>query len=57
MQNKCYSQDITFCSNKNCKRESCERNQCHIKWAIKPYFSIADFEGTKYCPKRGADNG
>lgn len=56
MPNEYYSQDITFCSNRQCTRKSCERHQSHIQWYTKPYHSIADFEGTKYCPKRGAYN-
>ena len=50
MLNDYYSQDITFCSNKKCKRESCMRHQCHIRWDLKFFQSIADFEGTKHCP-------
>lgn len=57
MANKYYSQDITFCSNRKCVRESCARHQCHVRWDLKQYQSFADFDGTKYCPKGGTDNG
>ena len=46
------SQDITFCTKRDCKNKKCERNRCHINWAIKPYHSFADFENTQYCLKK-----
>ena len=55
--NKYFSQDITFCSKRDCENKKCQRNSCHIDWTIKPYQSFADFENTQYCPKnRRADN-
>lgn len=52
-----FSQDITFCSSKNCKNKKCKRNRCHIDWSVKPYHSFADFENTQNCLKnRRANN-
>ena len=52
-----YTQDITFCSNRECKNKKCKRNHCHIDWSVKPYQSFANFENTQYCLKnRRADN-
>ena len=52
-----YTQDITFCSKRDCENKKCQRNSCHIDWAVKPYQSFANFENTQYClNKRRADN-
>lgn len=47
-----YNQDITFCSNRECKVTKCKRHYSHVNWAIKPYHSFADFENTQYCFKK-----
>ena len=53
----CFTQDITFCSNRKCENEKCKRNSCHIDWSVKPYQSFANFENTQYCQKnRRAEN-
>lgn len=55
--NEYISQDITFCSKRDCENKKCKRNHCHIDWSVKPYQSFCDFENTQYCPKnRGTDN-
>ena len=53
-----FQQDITFCSNRKCKRKNCMRHRSNADWSVKPYHSFADFTDTQYCPKRkdGADN-
>ncbi len=51
-----FSQDITFCSKRDCKNKKCKRNRCHINWAVKPYHSFSDFENTQYCPKKKRSN-
>ena len=50
---KGYSDDITWCSNRRCKRMKCYRNSKHIRKDISPYkpLSFANFEGTQYCLK------
>ena len=50
-----FSQDITFCSNRECKNKKCRRNSCHIDWSVKPYQSFADFENTQYCLNKRSD--
>lgn len=51
------SQDITFCNNKRCKVEKCDRHYSKINWSVlPPWRSFADFEGTKQCPiKKGRE--
>ena len=46
-----YSEDITWCSKRNCNVMKCERNPVHIKLSFHP-LSFADYEGTDYCIKR-----
>ena len=56
---KYYSDDVTWCSNVDCKVAECERNQMHKRKGamFRKYFSISDFEGTKYCIKERVDDG
>lgn len=55
------SQDMTFCSNKECGYTKCNRHYSHIDWTINPpWRSFAMFEGTKMCPlkrKKVQSNG
>lgn len=46
-----YCHDITFCMNAECTEKKCERNQCHIRWDLKPYNSFAHYEDTEHCLK------
>ena len=46
-----YSEDITWCSKRNCNNSKCERNRKRIRPTVKP-LSFADLEYTKYCPKK-----
>lgn len=50
---KGYSDDITWCSNRDCTRKKCKRNPMNIRKDAPPtkMFSFADFEGTQYCIK------
>lgn len=48
------SDDITFCVNKLCKKESCFRNQKNIKCPDIPH-SFAMFEQCKYWSYKGAE--
>ena len=44
------SQDMTFCSNKECQNKKCDRHYSHIDWKIAPpWRSFAEFDKTKYC--------
>lgn len=52
---KYYTEDITWCSKNNCDRVKCERNQKHIRPALRN-LSFADLEYTDYCPKKRSDN-
>lgn len=55
---KYFSQDITFCSNRKCKRRGCKRHHFNADWSVKKYHSFSDFTNTQYCPKgKGAENG
>lgn len=45
-----YTEDITWCSKKDCGRTTCERNRKRIRPTTKP-LSFADLEHTDYCPK------
>ena len=57
MKEKYFSQDITFCANKKCKRKTCKRHPIHIDRTVKPYQSICNFTNSKLCPKnRGGSN-
>lgn len=48
--NHYWTDDITFCSHRECHRKSCYRHPDNrINKAIP--FSVADFENTKYCAK------
>ena len=50
------SDDITFCSKKDCKHTKCGRHQCNIQdiWRDR---SVADYENSDYClKKRGVEN-
>lgn len=49
--NTYYSQDITFCSDRKCRRRGCQRHHSHANWSVKPCHSFADFKNTNYCPK------
>lgn len=46
---KYYSDDITWCMNRNCKVMKCERNPKHIRYPRNHSFAI--LEGTEYCMK------
>lgn len=50
-----YTQDITFCSNRECENKKCKRNHCHIDWSVKPYQSFCNFENTQYCLNKRSD--
>lgn len=50
-----YTQDITFCSKRDCKNTKCKRNHCHIDWSVKPYQSFSNFENTQYCLNKRSD--
>lgn len=47
-----YTNDKTWCSNKDCKHKSCEKHQSHMRVIdVLGYISISDLENTKYCEK------
>lgn len=50
-----YSEDITWCSKRNCNVRKCERNRQRIRPTSK-HLSFADLEYTDFCPKKKADN-
>lgn len=50
-----YDQDITFCSNKECKNKKCRRHYSHADWSVKPFHSFANFENTQYCLNKRSD--
>lgn len=52
---KYYTEDITWCSKRNCDRMKCERNRKHIRPTLRP-LSFADLENTDYCPKKRRNN-
>lgn len=53
---KYYTEDITWCSKRNCNNMKCERNRKHIRPTPRD-LSFADLEYTDYCPKkRSVDN-
>ena len=52
---KYISQNITFCSNRKCKKRSCKRHHFNADWSVKPYHSFSDFTNTQYCPKVKGD--
>ena len=55
MKKDYYSEDITFCANRKCSKESCMRHLENYR-GIKPYISVSDFTGTVYCPKENKQN-
>lgn len=52
---KYYTEDITWCSKRDCDRMKCERNRKHIRPTLSN-LSFADLEYTDYCPKKRSDN-
>ena len=48
-----YSDDITWCSKRECTVTECERNQKNIRKnaPFYKYFSVANLEKTNFCKK------
>ena len=50
---KYYSDDVTWCANRECDIIECERNQKNIRKTVpfSKYLSITNLEGTSLCIK------
>ena len=46
-----YTEDITWCTKRNCNIKNCERNPKRIRPTNRE-LSFADLENTEYCPKK-----
>lgn len=46
-----YTEDITWCTKRNCNIKKCERNPKRIRSTYRE-FSFADLEYTEYCPQK-----
>ena len=51
---KYYTEDITWCSKRNCNNIICERNRKHIRPTPRD-LSFADLEYTDYCLKKRSE--
>lgn len=53
-----YSDDVTWCTRRDCEVTECERHQVHRRKGAMfyKYFSVSDFFGTKFCIKEKRAN-